>query len=378
MPQLVKRTAFYRTEIRRTEKVIGGFILLLLIGIAWAILSKGHNYDPARYTGDVEALEFTRTAVTGKAATLRDEGDLRANEAIDPGRPTSGPTDRDIPALAEGIVPMGATEVYSVDTLYEKINGRAPAYFEYNFTELTSRAFTLENNESEFLDIYLFKMDSPLNAFGIFSAERDASSPPLDFVADGYQSGTGAFLRQGNVYVQVLASSTDAAIMQAADDFARQLVRELPADDSGMEGRDLLPADNQVPGSLTYINDNAYGQAVLSAVFEATYPFEGEALTVFAQDATDTETALGNWNALLEFYNKYGDLDESVQIEGANVFAAEVFGQWSVIHTRDTAIVGVVNATDRDAAVAFVMDLIQAENAGGETDEVDAYDEYAY
>ncbi|MEZ5278429.1 MAG: DUF6599 family protein [Opitutaceae bacterium] len=359
MPTSAKRTGFYRVEIGRTEKTIGGIILLLLIGIAVAILFKGRDYDPIRFTGDVEALEFTRAAVSGKAATLRDEGDLRANEISVAGAGLNGNSNREIPVLVQNLVPMGATEFYTVDTLYEKINGRAPAYFEYNFQELRSRSFTLASNESEFVDVYLFRMDSPLNAFGIFSAERDASSPPLDFAADGYKSGTGSFMRLGNVYAQVLASSTDPEIMQAADQLTRGLVAELPEDDSGMEGRALLPRADQVPGSLTYINDNAYGQAVLNAVFEATYRVGDVGLTVFAQKSTDTETAQAKFNALRDFYSSYGTLDPGVQVDGAEVFAAEVFGQWNVIHTQDNAIIGVVNATDREAAVAFVLSLIE-------------------
>lgn len=362
MSQTVNRRAFYRTKIGPTEKAIGGTILLLLVGLGFGIARKGHNYDQARYTGDIGAMEFTREAVEGKAATLRNESDLRASESLVSGDGRADRSSQEILPLGDGLLPMGETEVYSVDTLYEKINGRAPAYLEYNFQELTSRSFSLENDEAEFLDIYLFKMDSPLNAFGIFSAERDASSPPLEFVADGYNSGNGYFMRLGNIYAQVLASSFDPAIMQSAEVFAQQLARELPGDDSGMDGRTLLPSDNQVAGSLTYINDNAYGQAVLNGVFEARYRIDGEELTCFAQNNADPETARTNWEVLLDFYEKYGSLEDTFEAGGAEVFAAEVFGQWNVVYTRDNAVVGVVNAAGMEAAVAFVTAMLEGDS----------------
>ena len=80
---------------------------------------------------------------------------------------------------------MSPTETYVPDTLYEKINGRAPAYMEYNFQELISRSYVIDSIPGEFLDVYLFRMDSPLNAFGIFSAERDDTGTQLAFVSDG-------------------------------------------------------------------------------------------------------------------------------------------------------------------------------------------------
>jgi len=368
--QTVNKRDFYRTKIGRTEKVIGGFILLLLIGIGFGIARKGHDFDQTRYTGDIEALEFTRNPVEGKAATLRNESDLRASESFVSGDKETGSSFLTILPPVDGLLPMGETEVYSVDTLYEKINGRAPAYFEYNFQELTSQSFSHQTAEGEFVDIYLFEMDSPLNAFGIFSAERDASSPPLNFVADGYNSGTGTFMRLGNVYVQVLASSFDPAIMQSAEFLTRRLVEELPEDDSGMEGRMLLPSENQVAGSLTYINENAYGQSVLKGVFEARYQANGEELTCFAQDSADAGIARGNWEALLDFYVRYGSLDDTFETGDANVFVAEVFGQWNVVYTRDNTVVGVVNAAGKEVAVAFVTALLEEDS--------ETTDEYGY
>lgn len=84
MSHTVNKRDFYRTTIGPTEKAIGGFILILLIGIGFGIARKGTNFDQTLYTGDIEALEFTRNAVEGKAATLRNEVDLRANETLDP------------------------------------------------------------------------------------------------------------------------------------------------------------------------------------------------------------------------------------------------------------------------------------------------------
>ena len=80
MSQTVNKRDFYRTDISRAEKTIGGFIILLLVAIALGILYKGRTYDGMLYTGDPEALESTRMAVEGKAATVRGVADLRAYE----------------------------------------------------------------------------------------------------------------------------------------------------------------------------------------------------------------------------------------------------------------------------------------------------------
>jgi len=66
VPRAANRRDFYRTHVSLTEKAIGGSLLIALAAIAVGILLKGALYDPSRYTGSVEALEFTRQAVAGK------------------------------------------------------------------------------------------------------------------------------------------------------------------------------------------------------------------------------------------------------------------------------------------------------------------------
>jgi hypothetical protein len=355
----------HRTSIGSLEKGIGAVIVLFLIAVGVTIAIKGQRYDPSRYTGDAEALEFTREAVTGIAATLGAEGDLGEGSTVE--SPSTGSTSAgQILPFISGLEAMGPTERYNADTLYEKINGRAPAYLEYNFQELTCRSFSLSSAAGEYIDVYLFKMDTPLNAFGIFSAERDSSGAQLEFVADGYASEMGYFLRQGKVYVQTLASSTSPVVMKMAKSFTAALVKALPADDSGMEGKASLPTENQVPGSLLFINDNAYGQASLSAVFEARYLVNGKELTYFAKSCEDSAGAITIWNEIKGFYSRYGSGMEMQDIEGIQVFSADMFGQWVTIYVKDNLVAGIINAPEQEAAQAFVAG--QLESASREED----------
>jgi hypothetical protein len=359
--QTVSRKAFYRTDISRKEKSIGSVILLLLVAILAGIAIQGRRYDATKYTGDTSALESTRQAVEGKAATLRSEVNLPGNAVSSSKGAAPVLAAQALPALVDTMVPMGPEEHYTEDTLYEKINGRAPAYFEYNFQELTARSFSVAGKPGAFIDVFLYRMDSPLNAFGIFSAERDPSGAPLDFVDDGYLSGMGFFLRAGPVYAQILASSTDADVLSAAEAYARELVGTLPSDDSGMGGRSFLPMADRVPGSVTYINENAYGQQVLSSVYEARYAVDGTELTAFAQQNPDAQTARTNWETLRDFYSRYGTIDEEFEAGGAAVFIGEVFGEWNVIYAHDSLVSGVINCADKESARSFILNQLGIE-----------------
>ena len=323
MSQTVNKRDFYRTDIGTLEKSIGGLVLLILAAIAIGVIYKGRTYDTTLYTGDPEALESTRLAVEGKAATVRGVADLRAYEQVGSGAGAPASPGLEIATSVAGLSPMGPTEVYDVETLYEKINGRAPAYLQFNFQELTSRSFLIDGSGGDFIDAYLFRMDSPINAFGIFSIGRSEAGLPLDFIADGYRSGMGYFMRQGTTYIQVITSSSAAPVMSLAEDFSRELVTALPEDNSGLEGRFLLPAEGQVPGSLTYISEDAYGQSVLAGVFEARYASGGEELTLFGMSLASADEARSTWEGVREFYGKYGNLEDAPAIGEASVFVPE-------------------------------------------------------
>jgi hypothetical protein len=323
------------------------------------------------FTGSTEALEFTREAVVGIAATMKNEVDLRASELVGAAEPAGGSQSSELSAFISGLSPMGPTEIYIPDTLYEKINGRAPAYMEYNFQELTSRSYIMDSLPGEFLDVYLFRMDSPLNAFGIFSAERDDTGTQLAFVADGYESEMGYFLRQGDIYVQTVASSTKPEVMAFAKSYTEALADFLPANDTGMEGRNYLPAENQVSGSLTYINDNAYGQASLSSVFEARYNFAGQELTYFAKSCADPAEAGEVWDAVLGFYTSYGS-DQTTSTSGeATLFTANMFGQWASLYKSGNIVAGVINAAELAPANEFIQLQI---GAGSDEESLDDFE----
>ena len=379
-PPRTKR--FVRTDIPATEKCVGGAILLLLLGIAGAVHYRGVHYDPGIFEVDISALESTREAVTGVAATLR-EAPVSATTAT---AAQSAGLGRVLPEFGLPLKAMGPTELYNPDTLFEKINGRAPAYQEFSFQELTTRSFSLPQQSGQFLDVFIFWMDKPLSAFGIFSLERDPTAEVVNFASDGYRSEMGYFFRTGRAYVQIIASSPEADVMDVAERYASYLAERLPADDSGMEARMRLPSYGQVPGSVAFVAQNAYGQELLKNVFQARYQFDGEQLNYFAMQAADNAQAQQVWQALLDFNAKFGEVQPPYESDGATVFEAENFGEYTVVAQQNGLISGIVNAANSENAKQFMRHAISDHFPAGkavvapiiEAVPEDAYEEERY
>ena len=379
-----------RVYVSATEKWIGGGVLLLLVTVALLILWKGSLYDPSLYTVDEASLESTRTPVENKAGTLREEVSENTGVARDEdaalGESYDGYDDYDATgsvssttaisqaghqALSSmepyaGYSAMGELEVYSADTLYEKINGRAPAYIGFNFQELTFRTVTIDGQSGQYLDVFVYQMDTPVNAFGIFSMEREAGAKSVDFVSDGYRSDMGFFFRQGNTYVQVIASDVSDVVMNAAEQFSKELASNIPLDDAGVGAAAMLPLENQVPGSVSYIQEYAYGLEQLNDVFEARYEVDGVEFPFFGM-AAEGDQLREAFEAVVSYFTDYGELLEHYEVNGYTVIVGDIFGQLSVVFLTDEAIGGVMNADSLEVPQSFVertLEQLEKESGG--------------
>ena len=193
-----------------------------------------------------DALKSTVAEVKGKSGTVggtdagpgetpaaaQNPGRRRRRSRAAEGAATAAPAPaakgEPLDIKLDGLKPMGDTEFYNADNLFEKIDGRAPAYLNFNVQGLRCRSFSVTGTAGSFVDVYEYRFDTPVNAFGMFSLERDPKGGPLAFAPDGYVSGMGFFFRQGPRYVQVMASDQNAKDPRAGQGHRRRS-RERPA-----------------------------------------------------------------------------------------------------------------------------------------------------
>ena len=364
------------------ERVLSVAIVGLIAGIGVTVWIQGKHFDPNRFALRADALKSTTAAVEGKASTAR-SGVTRSEESVarkpaessavaEPGEESGAAGEHmaasspAVPAKGEplevqvaGLKPMSATEFYAPDNLFEKIDGRAPAYLGFNFQQLRSRSFSVAGADGSYVDVFEYRFDTPINAFGMFALERDPQGRPLDFAPDGYSGEMGFFFRQGARYVQIIASDQKPKTMELAKALAQDRAKALPADNAGLDARRRLPATGLVPESVSFVQDNAQGQAFLKNVFQADYQFAGKKLPFFLMLATP-EDAAAAWKAFQDFAGKFGGkVTVLPEVNRAKVFQAENFGTWKVIYQRDGEIGGVYDAADGDKARQFVEQYLQ-------------------
>jgi hypothetical protein len=378
------RKQFVRTRVPAAESFASALILLALVVIACAILHKGRVYDPNLYAVRTDSLKSTAAAVTGKAGTAPAAPAAAIPAAVTEPAPAAEAAPAGEGASAEGgseggtasskavlkneplevslpgVKPMSDTEFYSSDNLYEKIDGRAPAYQNYNVQELRTRSFAVPAAAGSYVDLYEYRFDSPVDAFGMFSLERDPKGEPLDFAPDGYSGAMGYFFRQGAIYVQVIASDQKPETMAQAKAMAQARAKAIPVDDNGLAGRRRLPAEGMIADSVAFVPENAQGQAALKEVFQARYKYESAELPFFVMVASPDDAAKA-WKSFQDFCARFGKAETLPDASGAKLFRAQLFGKWKVIYQREGELGGAFDAADGDQARAFVEKYLRGE-----------------
>ena len=61
---------------------------------------------------------------------------------------------------------------FGPENLYEQINGRAEYYLAYDVIGMTFASFDKSTDNSIFINLSIYDMGTPTNAFGVFSGER--------------------------------------------------------------------------------------------------------------------------------------------------------------------------------------------------------------
>ena len=356
-----------RTQVSLIERVISILIVCCLAGIGIAIWIKGHRYDPGIYSLRTDALKSTAGEVPGKAGTLRSAAGGESGEPVASADGNDAPAGA--PKLAKGepmeiglpgTKPMGDTEFYSAETLFEKIDGRSGAYTGFNCQGLRFRSFALVDAKTRYVDVYEYRMDTPVNAFGLFALERDPKGKPVDFAPDGYAGDMGFFFRQGVYYIQVIASDVNAKTMEIAHAVAQNRAKAFPVNNAGLDARRRLPNAGLIPESVSFVQDNAQGQDFLKNVFQATYEFGGAKLPFFLMMSTPQDAADG-WKKYNDFCVRFGKAATLPEVNGGKIFQAESFGKVRVIYQREGEIGGVFDATDAAQARRFVESYLKGE-----------------
>jgi len=335
-------------------------LLLLLAGISLAIYAKGQVYDPGLFRVDLSLL-------SKQGPPEPHSVEAQPNHPV----PEAGPTPSsggEAPApspsgLLDGLAPtgwkpLGSVTQFAADTLWEKIDGRAEEYLDYKFVRLTCASVANAQDSSQFIDVYVFDMGRPAQAFGVYSVERLEGLPAVALGREGYRSEASYFFWKGPYYVQILASGKGAKLAQIGYDVAGTLAKRLKDDGEPIWGLKTLPEKDRIPGTVQYFAVNAMSLDFLKDAYIALYRKGDMKVTAFLSKQPSPDAAAKTLTSYEGHMTKYGKVVGKRETDASTLITADMGGAFDVVFRRGSLIGGVSMVENRAIAEKAAMDIL--------------------
>jgi len=191
--------------------------------------------------------------------------------------------------------PTEAPRSYFPENLFEYIDGAAESYLSYDFRELLVVDLEKKGTEAT-LTLEIYDMGTPVNAFGIFGAERYPENRRAAVGDLGYIEGEALNFMAGRFYMKLLSFGLGQETASVLNEFGAKVAGAVKVKGSIPALVLAFPKENLVAQSEKYIKKNFMGYEFLRHGYIATYKVDGREMEGFAiegESEKDAEDMLG-------------------------------------------------------------------------------------
>jgi hypothetical protein len=259
--------------------------------------------------------------------------------------------------LPEGLSPLSPPERFDRETLSDKIDGKAELYLSAGFIRLDCQRLVLAGQPDLWIEVFIYDMGSPENAYAVFSTQRRADAVPADLAEFAYRAENAFFFVHGRFYLELIASSTDGRLAESMSALARAFISSRAVAPAAISERDLFPSRGLAAAGITLIPSDAFGFAGLDRVFAATYTLDGKEMTAFLSRRADPQEAAALAVAYVDFLKTYGGEVKASDdpVPGAAIVA--ILDMYEIVFAQGSFLAGVHEASDREQALSLAKEL---------------------
>ena len=186
------------------------------------------------------------------------------------------------PGFTPDWVMQDRVTLYNSDTLFDHINGEAELYFPYGFDMLATATYLNKKDPEVWVVVDVYRMDSLLNAFGIYSNYRKADAAGVLIGAEGFFSSSQLMFYQDRYFVRIQVTGAASLEQDLFVACGRTVSRNLPTNAGSARELEVLSG---MPGVVTkserYLAQSLLGYAFFNRGMIADFMLGGERVQVF-------------------------------------------------------------------------------------------------
>ena len=160
-------------------------------------------------------------------------------------------------------------DVYTPGNLWDLINGAAESYLSYDFVDLHLGDY--EHSSGTVIHAELYRHSSPVNAYGIYTAERSPEYGFIDVGAQGYLEESVLNFLTGQFYVKLYSTESGGEVQEALKKIGQKISGHLGQQNGLPEMISVFPSKGQRIYSDQYIRENFIGFEFLHSAYTVEY-----------------------------------------------------------------------------------------------------------
>jgi len=316
---------------KHLESVISLCLLGIIVLIAVGMLIKQSDYEMSQFGMD--------TAVEGLAEK---NSNINVKIVLDS-------------LTAVGMEKLSGPDVYDSETLYEKINGKAPIYLESGFRRLTTQRFVNTKNPKLWGELYVYDMGSGLNAYSVYSRQKREGATELSGTGFACESENSLFMAYGQYYIEFIGSAETRELLDAMRQIVRQIRDSKIANNVEISQFKLFAKENLIPESIKLYLNGAFGCDGLTDVFTGQYQIGDDIVTAFVGERISTEQAA----AVCQQYHKFLLDNDGTNLSpvDAKMKIVDFYDTIEIIAAEGQYIFGIHEADNRQIAEKLAAKL---------------------
>jgi hypothetical protein len=173
------------------------------------------------------------------------------------------------PVVGWTFAPPPGDSVYTPDNLWNIIDGAAELFLSYGFVNLHIGEYTDSAGTDVRVEIYRHK--SRVNAFGIYSQERDPGSHIIEIGTQGYAEEKVLNFLCGEYYVKISSHREGKRGIEAMVLIGGRVAEHLDQEPGWPAALALFPAEKRLPNTESYIAENYLGYRFFHSAFTARF-----------------------------------------------------------------------------------------------------------
>jgi hypothetical protein len=223
---------------------------------------------------------------------------------------------------------FGSEQTFDSQTLSNEIDGKADLYLSSGFVGLTVRRFAKKTDPKSWIEVSIYTMRNPADAFSVYSLQKREKSVPLNLGVSAYATRDAVFFVAGAKYFEITSSAR--GLMEDMKILAQNIARRQPRQ-GGLKTESLFPGKALDKSSVSLHIKDVFSCSGLDHVYTAVYSDRGLKVTAFVskrkspQEAQKLAAAYGRF--LLE--NGGTAAGEIPQTPGSKIF--KVFDTYEVV-----------------------------------------------